>query len=264
MAELTDSCCHSLDEVFQVSHWLSPIDASAQLRDYLAKRTRGTGTWLLQSQEFQEWIGNSSKGNIIWLTGNLGVGKSTLCACVIDHLTSTFSMNDVFGLAFFYPEFATRGGSMSQDLFSVLLKQLVLSKDTLPNSLKSLHETYSERNDRPSSKDLWNMIKSVIRSYSRVFVVIDSLDEIVTSPQDREYILDAILYLQKEDNVHLFVTQRCKEEIPCPMRGMISIRAHAHPDDLTLYLVPHLPGLKMQPGGSSDLLTDILKAVDGV
>jgi hypothetical protein len=41
--------------------WLTPIDYASQQSDFISRRQEGTGLWLLESDEFQEWLGQSKK-----------------------------------------------------------------------------------------------------------------------------------------------------------------------------------------------------------
>jgi Cdc6-like AAA superfamily ATPase len=222
---------------------------------------------LLESKEFNYWLKGTTK-KILWLQGKAGVGKSILCASVIDHLTSTFSSKGDVGIAYLYPDYATLDNSGPADLLAVLLKQLVQSLDMLPNSLQSLYEIHIQRNERPSFKEFLGVMKSVIQRYSRVFIVIDGLDEMAAPPQDREHILDAILQLQEDRKIHLFTTQNFTEKMLNRTGGIISMVAYADPKDLELYLTAQLPHLMesdiADSIGLSHLLKDIVKATDGM
>lgn len=45
----------------EVLLWLSPLNFTSQQSDLSGRRQGGTGSWLLESQEFQEWVGNQGK-----------------------------------------------------------------------------------------------------------------------------------------------------------------------------------------------------------
>lgn len=51
----------------QIADWVSPLNARAITREILKQREEGTGAWLLQSPEFQDWV--SQKQRFLWLYG---------------------------------------------------------------------------------------------------------------------------------------------------------------------------------------------------
>jgi hypothetical protein len=57
------------EEKSQIRRWLHPdgIESEANFTAALNQRTTGTGTWLLDSQKFQEW--STTEGSCIWLYG---------------------------------------------------------------------------------------------------------------------------------------------------------------------------------------------------
>lgn len=77
--------------------WLTSVDYSAQLSDYLERRQEGTGEWLLSSNEFQTWIQN--KEHMLFCPGMPGAGKTVLTSIVVDHLHSKIQKDSKIGIA---------------------------------------------------------------------------------------------------------------------------------------------------------------------
>src|ERR1051326_2492175 len=50
----------------ELADWLSPIDFLITHNDICARIQDGTGQWLLESQEFQEWRGGNE---VVWCPG---------------------------------------------------------------------------------------------------------------------------------------------------------------------------------------------------
>lgn len=202
------------------------------------------------------------------MSGEPGAGKTTLCATVIDHLTETFKINDRVGIAYLYGSYVTHNRSGFLDLLVLLLKQLVQRMDMLPEALQSLYEIHIGRNTRLFFKELLDMMRSVMSSYSRVFVIIDGLDECVARRQDQEHLLGAIVQLQKENKLHLFTTWDFTSEILNKVDGITSMAAYTRPEDVQLYLSTQLPQL-LQSGipnplvPRKNLLNDVVEATDG-
>ncbi|KAL2797171.1 hypothetical protein BJX66DRAFT_335355 [Aspergillus keveii] len=66
--------------------WLSPKDYGSEQTDILSQRQEGTGTWLLERVEFQEWVNEGNKTT--YCRGMPGAGKTVMTAVVVDHLRS--------------------------------------------------------------------------------------------------------------------------------------------------------------------------------
>jgi hypothetical protein len=58
-----------------ILEWITPIDYAAQQNDFIARRQPGTGQWLLDSAEFQEWL--KDKERTLFCPGIPGAGKTS-------------------------------------------------------------------------------------------------------------------------------------------------------------------------------------------
>jgi len=45
------------NEDLKILKWLTPIDYGPQQSDFIKRRQKGTGTWLLHANEFNTWLG---------------------------------------------------------------------------------------------------------------------------------------------------------------------------------------------------------------
>jgi hypothetical protein len=62
------------EESRRIVEWLSPLDFSADQIDYYNIREKGTGEWILDTDEFKEWINGSKR--TLWCHG---IRKSLYC-----------------------------------------------------------------------------------------------------------------------------------------------------------------------------------------
>jgi len=51
----------------ELVNWISPLNFNEQQDAAFGKRTKGTGTWLLQSSQFKDWMVNTSR--VLWCPG---------------------------------------------------------------------------------------------------------------------------------------------------------------------------------------------------
>lgn len=68
--------------------WLSPIDFASQQNDYIQRREEDTGQWLLQSDEYQNWITTAKE--TLFCPGMPGAGKTIISSIVIADLYQRF------------------------------------------------------------------------------------------------------------------------------------------------------------------------------
>jgi len=80
--------------------WLSPLNFNEQQDAAFGKRTGSTGTWILQSSEFKDWMDHKSR--VLWCPGKPGVGKTILASIVINHIQELFETDDEAAVVFIY------------------------------------------------------------------------------------------------------------------------------------------------------------------
>src|ERR1700722_20159857 len=83
--------------------WLKSVDYSPQQNDFIGRRQEGTGQWLVESDEFQQWENN--KKCILFCPGIPGSGKTMMVSIVVDHLFKRFRDEPGIAIAFLYCNF---------------------------------------------------------------------------------------------------------------------------------------------------------------
>jgi Cdc6-like AAA superfamily ATPase len=178
------------DKIFE---WLSSTDFPAKQSDFIAKRQEGTGQWFLDSPEFTKWLCTSKE--ILFCPGIPGAGKTIMAAITIDHLLRT-TRSDSIGIAYIYCNYKEQADQNTASLLAIILKQLAYGRPSIPEPISRLYEDHSTRRTRPSLEEIFSALQSVLRNYSAVYVVVDSLDECPEGTRSR--ILSKIRDLQKE------------------------------------------------------------------
>jgi Cdc6-like AAA superfamily ATPase len=174
--------------------WLTPTDYALQKCDFLARRQEGTGQWLLGSNEFQQWL-NTSK-QTLFCPGIPGAGKTIISSTVVDHLNAKFEKDTEVGIAYMYCSYQLQQTEKLQDLISSLLKQLVQKKPVMLADVKKLYEFHRTKGTRPSFEDIVNVLHPTIQLYSRVFIIIDALDEYYVSQNELKELLSKLFDLR--------------------------------------------------------------------
>jgi Cdc6-like AAA superfamily ATPase len=246
--------------------WLTPIDYGAQQSDFLSRRQEGTGQWLLDSQEFQDW--RDGDGKALFCPGIPGAGKTILTSIVVEHLWAKFQNDASIGIAYLYCNFRRQHEQKPVDLLSSLLKQLIQERSSVPEKVKSLYERHKDKRTRPSFDEISKALQSVVTDYSRTFIIIDALDECQVSDGGRRELLSNISSLQANTGVNLFATSRFIPEIVNEFGKSITIEIRASDDDVQRYLDGRMsrlrPFVSRNISLRGEIKTEITNAVDGM
>jgi len=256
--------------------WLTPIDYAPQQNDFIRRRQAGTGQWLLDSSEFKAWV--ETEKQTLFCPGIPGAGKTILTSTVIDYIYSKFrkgetqpdsSQNDgSIGIAYIYCNFRRQNEQKSEDLLANLLKQLAQSQHSLPESVKSLHDKHKDGHTRPSFDEISQTLLSVTAIYSRIFIIVDALDECQTFDGCRSRFLSGIFKLQAKYRSNLFATSRFIPEIVEKFEGSTVLEIRASSEDIRQYLDGNMFRLlgfvNRNPELQKEIKTGIDQSVNGM
>lgn len=96
---------------------------------------------------------------------------------------------------------------MIDHLLTSLLKGLLQGQTNFPQDVELLYQRHKSKGSRPSMIELSDAIKAITRGWSRIFLVIDALDE-CAGTGTRSRLLKEIASLQDHVKVSFFATSR--------------------------------------------------------
>jgi Cdc6-like AAA superfamily ATPase len=247
--------------------WLTPTDYAPQQSDYISRRQEGTGQWLLKSNEFKKWV--NQRNQTLFCPGIPGAGKTIITSIVVDDLYARFQNDASVGLAYIYCNFRRQQEQKPKDLLASLLKQLVQEQPFMPKNVKSLYERHKDKRTCPSLDEISKALHSTVADYSRVFIVVDALDECQGSNGDRKRFLTELFDLQARTGASLLITSRFIPEIVKEFEERsVRLEIRASDDDLQRYLYGHMSKLPSFVSRNADLQSEvkiaIINAVDGM
>jgi hypothetical protein len=247
-----------------VLNWITPIDYASQQNDFITRRQAGTGRWLLDSVEFQDWF--KTKQRTLFCPGMPGAGKTILTSIVIENLYERFQNDPDVGISYVYCNFRREEEQKTEDLLASLLKQLTQCQTSLPDSVRSLYDSYKDRRIRLSFDEISRTLQSVAALYSRIFIIIDALDECNASDGCRSRFLTEIFALQAKCGANIFATSRSIPEIVSTFQDCTSLEIRAHDEDVRKYLEIHMSQSKsvVPKDYCEEIKTKIVGAVDGM
>ncbi|TFK17000.1 ankyrin [Coprinopsis marcescibilis] len=192
------------DELLQkILEFLGHINFEIILREKLEKRTPGTGSQVIDSVWFRDWM-LSLSGGIIWGTGMPGAGKTVTACIVVEHLqklAAESESNDVCVLFAFcrYTE-----SLMVIHILLAILRQLLENHPQVLPFLKPMYERHKREGTRPSEAEVIDLLRQIVTSglFKQTFYILDGLDEAASGIQVN------LLEILSSLPVNFFITSR--------------------------------------------------------
>ncbi|KAH6697238.1 hypothetical protein F5X68DRAFT_272237 [Plectosphaerella plurivora] len=250
----------------QILDWISSADYDSIHSDFIGRRQEGTGKWLLESEEYKQWLDGSKKA--LFCPGIPGAGKTMATAIVVDDLLERFRGNHNVGIAFIYCNFRRQGDQKPEHLLASFLKQLCQRRASLPKGVRDLFDECESRKRRPRLDELAAALKDIIPKFSRAFLIIDALDECGMEGGSRSKLLAEYTSLRDLVGANIFATSRHIDDIKQKFVGSPSLEILAQPEDIRRYLADKIPHLASFVADNAQLQeeikTAIVNAVEGM
>ena len=181
----------------------------------------------------------------------------------MDHLQKTFRDDPKVAISCIYCNYKEQAEQTVVNLVASLLKQIVQDSNTTLDNLKPLYTRHNTQRTRPTVGELTMVLESEVRTHSKVFVVVDALDECCEEDGTRATLLNVLESLA--GNVSLMVTSRDLPSIAREFEGKKRLTISANDEDIKAYikgriaLAPrHLKNLQ------DTIVTKMIESVQGM
>ncbi|KAA8571542.1 hypothetical protein EYC84_001542 [Monilinia fructicola] len=216
-------------EGIKALNWLSAIDCHSKQREILSQRQEGTGEWLFESQEYQNWL--DGKDKLLWCSGSPGAGKTVLTSAIIDNLQTMFSASNV-GVAFIYCNYAEKIDIAAY--LTSIIQQLIRQRYAIPNYVLDLYHEHVSTGRHLNKAEATHLLHSLISEFPRLYLVVDALDECDETKKTRTDLIHELRNLPSNTNVLL--TSRRLGDIEEKLSGSSHLEIQASDDDVRAYL----------------------------
>ncbi|KAK6496766.1 hypothetical protein TWF481_001754 [Arthrobotrys musiformis] len=274
------------EDVLKFLESMTPIKHTAQHSIISQSRQTGSGQWLINLPQYQTWLKNPKR--LLHCRGIPKAGKTFLTSRVIDHLFSLCSADSTsapglfgkeanVGIAYIYCDYTRDREQTTFNMLASLLVQLVRHRNftggrgfqsSLFETVKVLYEEYRQSGRQPSIDGVKRALRSAVEIYSRVFIIIDAIDECKTFNSCRQDLLRNIFDLHDQCGISVFSTSRDMQDVinRFKSQGAEIVNIRAHEDDLRAYLRYQIAQShrKLLQGHTSLVEAKIIKAVDGM
>ena len=183
-----------------------------------------------------------------------------MTSIVVSDICERIHDNTTIRVAYLYCNIRMQREQKVDDLLANLLKQLAQGQRSLPSSVEDLYKQHKKKETLQSLHQTSIALRSVIRMYKRVFIIVDALDECQTS--NRTGFLSELFSIQKEvQKVNILVTSRFIPEIVDQFKNSPRLEIRADSRDVARYLEGHIQQLPSFVRQNRQLQQEIKKGI---
>ncbi|KAF5543309.1 ankyrin repeat domain-containing protein [Fusarium mexicanum] len=255
------------DQRRRILNWITPMNFTSDQEDHVDRIQPGTGQWLLESDQFKVWVGGEYQ--TLYCPGIPGAGKTILTSLVINHL-QTHHQSETVRVAYIYCKFSRRDEQTPKNLLATLLRQVVQGKAQIDTTLTRLYENGVSSGLLLSREAIMEALESSISSYSKVFVIVDAIDELDTSRGYRDSFLASLSTISAKfvGSMSILMTSRLILDIAQSLKGSTTLEIKACDTDISKFMhgqMTRLPSfVARRPDLQSKISDTIVKASQGM
>ncbi|CAH0054414.1 unnamed protein product [Clonostachys solani] len=270
--------------------WLSSLDFHEYQRETAAKHHEGTGEWLLNTTEFQDWV-HGTEHSTMWCPGDrmdtnqhllndlltplfswhwkdcydfssLTINRST-AICYVENNTPDSDR----AIAHVYCNYKDSKTQSVSEIWSSIIRQFAEQCEPFPVEVQAFRDKFISKRSYPTEDDLLSLVRHLTTMFKNSFVFIDALDE--CPEQNREDFIESARKVGS--SIRLFLTSRHSVTLDGRFSNMKRIEIVAHQDDIRAYLEHRFaidaklrPLLLRDPGLRSTILEKLLEQANGM
>ncbi|KAL8966269.1 MAG: hypothetical protein Q9183_003446, partial [Haloplaca sp. 2 TL-2023] len=239
--------------------WLSPLTFWARQQDISKTRTPETGLWLLEDRFYQAWL--QGQDQILWCYGMPGAGKSVLTSLVVEELCK-ITLEDQGTVVCIYCDYKERPRQTPINLLSSVVRQLAVSQSIGFEEIGALRKLHKDKETRPSRAEVVDLLSLYHRLPSRVFIVVDALDECNATDNTKNLLAEELPRLLPK--AHFLFTSRKLGDIEQLFDGRPQLEIRASDSDIKRCImdrVTHEPRLRKHMAADPSLLELVQDAI---
>jgi|SRR3569833_985877 len=185
-----------------------------------------------------------------------------------DRLTLRTTSRDDVGVAYLFCNYERRADQGVADLLAALLERLVRNRSDLAALGTSSYYQYLKQRGEPSPDDNIGLLRIVCSNITRVYIVVDALDEFHAEDNARGRLIDTLRELQSTTDVRFMFTSRLVPQIVRNCSGHLNLEVRASEEDVRRLVadqISRLPScIHLDEHLKNDVATEIAGATDGM
>ena len=190
-----------------------------------------------------------------------------LASRVIDHLETTSSEYKTVTV-YIYCDYGKQEEQTAISLTESVMKQLLQHQDEIPEKVQQTYQYHRNKGTRPRLEEVLEMTASSMAPLSRIFLIVDALDELGNTGKVRQSFIQHLRQLQDLHHFNLMTTSREIPNLALDFHQPRCMDLRANPGDIRKYVQGHIGNLSNCVINSTSLqetIADtIIESVDGM
>lgn len=189
-------------------------------------------------------------------------------ATIINYIQRASPDPDI-GIAYIYCNYKELEEQTITGLIASLIRQLVERRSAMPDEVQKLYQHHTGLGTRPRLADYSQLLQFIASRFSKVFLIIDALDECNESDGTRSGLIQEIRKLPR--TLHLLCTSRHVRDIEQQFSGLPRQEIRASNIDVEKYLVGSIERharlkkhVVADPSLGDEITRSIVTKVDGM
>lgn len=183
-----------------------------------------------------------------------------LTSLVVDHLQQVFIHEKITAI-YIYCDYKRQDEQTPLSLIASLTRQLLQQQDSIPGDVLKTHQLHRAKGTRPSFEEVLQMTRSSMACSSRLYVILDALDELGNAGQVRQTLIGHLRPLQDLYHFSLMTTSRYIPSLALDFHEPLCMDIRASAEDVRRYVEGHILDLPSCVRKNLELQKTIASAV---
>ena len=159
---------------------------------------------------------------------------------LVDSLERYYKGNDI-AILYLYLDYREQDQQSAANLFGSLLQQLVRRSSSVQDGIVDLHREHTSKKTRPTANDFLRVLQLEMARFSKVFMLVDALDECTENNDTRDAVLTNLQHLLSSSNARLLTTSRHVIGMESYFPSAVRLKIRASDIDIRKYLETRIP-----------------------
>ncbi|KAF4635790.1 hypothetical protein G7Y89_g2312 [Cudoniella acicularis] len=221
--------------IAQILEWLQPTDFladSSEYKKHLSSYVSGTGLWVHEEEVYRKWHDQPDHGSL-WIKATAGAGKSVFAAMT----TAKLAQEENVPVLFFFFRQIVATNHNPQSLVRDWIAMILHHSPPLQLAMKNYLDTRTVEN--VTTAELWDDLLQGIGSISKLYCVVDALDEMdIDEMPFLKKLVD--LGMEKPSSVKVMLTSRPLPRIEAILKDHSVLQVRLEPikvdRDISVYI----------------------------
>ena len=190
-----------------------------------------------------------------------------LASLVIDHLERS-PAEEIPATIYIYCDYRRQDEQTPINLTASITRQLLQHQNSIPEDILKIYNRHRLKSTRPDFEEVLEMLNYSMARLTRVYLILDALDELGNAGQVRQNFIKHLRLLQDFHPFNLMTTSRYIPSLALEFRNPLCMDIQANTDDIRNYVRGHISDLAncvRRDSGLQETIADfIANVVEGM